>query len=414
MIEGNRSGKHCAWIALCTWISLSALLPACVVVGLATGCGAPAAPQPPTLNLPQPVRDLAATRAGDSVHLTFSVPQKTTDKLPVRGAMTARLCRAVESGPCQSAVTLTIPAQQKSFSMDDTLPVELTQGSPRLLTYKLAVLNRAGKSGGDSAPVYTVAGMAPATVAGFTAMPQRKGIVLTWQGTDVPTGILGWVRFDRVRTSAPPPPAQPLSGSQTAETTPGHHRFAAGKAEEEPAEQVLRAPQTGAEHPGSAIDATAHTGNSYRYIAQRIYQVALGSRTIEIAGQPSAPVETEYRDVFPPPVPVGLVSAADSASKAIDLDWTPDVDPALAGYIVYRRAIGTRGAPERVSPAGKPVTTSSWSDASAAPGQRYAYSVSAIDLSGNESQRSAEVEDQWSGPGAEPNSQSTPQPDQHP
>ena len=122
-----------------------------------------------------------------------------------------------------------------------------------------------------------------------------------------------------------------------------------------------------------------------------------------MASQPSASVETAYRDVFPPPVPAGLVSAADSASRSIDLDWSPDVDSGLAGYIVYRRAIGTSESPQRISPAGKPVTISSWSDTTAAPGQRYAYSVSAVDLSGNESQRSTEVEDQWNAPSSQPN-----------
>jgi fibronectin type 3 domain-containing protein len=117
-------------------------------------------------------------------------------------------------------------------------------------------------------------------------------------------------------------------------------------------------------------------------------------------------------------VPTGLVSAADSASKAIDLDWTPDVDPALAGYIVYRRAAATNEAPQRISSAGKPVTSSTWSDATATPGQRYAYSVSAIDLAGNESQRSTEVQDelqdQWEAPNSQPQPQSTSPPNQHP
>lgn len=399
MIEGDRRGRHCTWVALSTWIALSsALLPGWLMAAFLVGCGAPAAPLPPTLNLPQPVRELAATRAGNTIHLTFSVPQKTTDKLPVRGEMTARLCRSVENGPCQPAAALAIPAQQKSFSMDDSLPSELTQGPPRLLTYKLSVLNRAGKSDGESAPVYAAAGSAPAAVASFTATPRRNGIVLSWQGMDLPAGATGWLRFDRVRTSAPPPQPEP------SQLGPGHRPFTGNKPE--PAEQVLRVLESGSPHPPSAIDATAHTGNSYRYIAQRIQQVTLGGRTIEIASSPSAPAETAYRDVFPPPVPTGLVSAADSASKAIDLDWTPDVDPALAGYIVYRRAIGTSQTPQRVSPPGKPITTSSWSDTTAAPGQRYAYSVTAIDLSGNESQRSPEVEDQWNAPNS--------QPDQHP
>jgi fibronectin type 3 domain-containing protein len=131
---------------------------------------------------------------------------------------------------------------------------------------------------------------------------------------------------------------------------------------------------------------------------------------MEIASEPSPPATTAYPDVFAPPMPVGLVSAADTTAKAIDLNWTPDVDPGLAGYIVYRRAVGTNEAPERISPAGKPVTISEWSDTTAVPGQRYAYSVSAIDVSGNESKRSTEVEDGWSAPPAQPASPTSPQP----
>ncbi len=103
-------------------------------------------------------------------------------------------------------------------------------------------------------------------------------------------------------------------------------------------------PETGSGRLSFAVDTTAHTGNSYRYVAQRIQQVTLGSRRLEVASSPALPVETAYRDVFPPPVPTGLVSAADTAAKAIDLDWTPDVDPGLAGYIIYRRAAGIESA----------------------------------------------------------------------
>jgi hypothetical protein len=300
--------------------------------------------------------------------------------------------------------------------MDDNLPPQLTQGPARLLAYKLSVLNRAGKSGEESPPVYVAAGAAPATVTGFTAMPRRNGIVLSWQGIDPPAGAPAWVRFDRVRTSGPPSQPQSAQQPQTAQTSAAHDHLTGRKPEAEPAEQILRIAESPGSagsaggHPSSAIDATAHTGNSYRYIAQRIYQIPVDGRVLEMASQPSVPVETAYRDVFPPPVPVGLVSAADSSAKSIDLDWTPDVDPGLAGYIVYRRTVGASEAPQRISPPGKPIPISSWNDTTATPGQRYAYSVSAIDLSGNESQRSAEVEDEWNAPGSPP----FPQPAQHP
>lgn len=360
----------------------SALFPVALLSGLIAGCGAPAAPLPPTLNLPQPVRDLAAHRTGDTVHLTFSVPQKTTDRLPVRGAITAKLCRSADSSSCQLVSTLAIPMQTKSASIDDPLPAELRDGPPRLLAYKVSLLNRAGKTEGESAAAYAVAGTAPMPVTGLSAAPRRKGIVLSWQGTENPAGV---VHFDRTRISTSPSHPEQKEGNA----------FMARKAPEEPAEQVLRVSESPSDRRFSVMDATAHTGCSYRYIAQRIKQVTLANHELEIASLPSAPIETEYRDIFPPLVPGGLVSAADSTSKAIDLNWTPDVDPSLAGYVVYRRPAGSNQVPERISPAGKPVVASSWSDTSALPGQRYAYSVSAIDISGNESQRSAEIEDQW-------------------
>jgi hypothetical protein len=402
MTQRDRTAKDCRWIAL-PFALLSA--------GLVNGCGAPAAPQPPTLTLPQPVNDLAAKRAGDAVHLTFSVPQKTTDKFPVRGAMTASLCRSVDSGSCQPAGTLTIPAQQKAASMDDHLPAELSQGQPRLLTYKVSILNHAAKSDGESAPGYAVSGPAPLPVTGLSATPRRNGILLSWQALNVPAGTIDWIRFDRTRISAPPPPAQPLASGRNPIT-------GSNKTAEEPAEQTLRVPETAVEHHPVAVDATAHTGSRYRYIAQRVQEITLANRTMEIDSLPSAPAETEYRDVFPPPVPTGLVSAADTTAKAIDLDWAPDVDPALAGYIVYRRAVANNETPQRISPTAKPLTTSNWSDATAVPGQRYAYSVSAIDLSGNESQRSAEVEDEWNTPSSQPDPQpsssTSSKPNQHP
>jgi hypothetical protein len=308
-----------------------------------------------------------------------------------------------------------LPQQQKSAAMDDSLPPDLTQGPPRLLTYKVLILNHAAKSYGESAPAYTAAGAAPPAIVGFTATPRRNGIVLSWQANDQAAIGPGWIRFDRTRTSATPTQPKPGGGRD-------RNPLTGGKPAEEPAEQILRLQESVTQHQASAIDTTAHTGNGYRYIAQRIEQVTVDGRSFEVASPPSAPAETTYRDVFPPPVPTGLVSAADTAAKAIDLDWTPDVDPGLAGYLVYRRAIGNgvgtavgngvggNAQPQRISPPGKPATTSTWSDTTAVPGQRYAYSVSAIDVSGNESQRSSEVEDQWNTPTPKPSSTTTPHP----
>jgi len=60
----------------------SAALRTALMAGLAaglllTGCGTQAAPQPPSLNLADRVTDLAATRSGSQVSLTWTMPKRT-------------------------------------------------------------------------------------------------------------------------------------------------------------------------------------------------------------------------------------------------------------------------------------------------------------------------------------------------
>src|SRR5437764_12536731 len=43
------------------------------------GCGTPGAPLPPSLHIPKPVDDLKAIRKGDTVTLTWTAPEDTTD-----------------------------------------------------------------------------------------------------------------------------------------------------------------------------------------------------------------------------------------------------------------------------------------------------------------------------------------------
>jgi hypothetical protein len=384
MKQGSGTGRRSKWLTLLG--DDLAWLPFFAAVALG-GCGAPAAPQPPTLNLPQPVRTLSAERVGDRVRVSFAVPEKTTDRLPIRGPVTARLCRSLGNAPCQPVATLPVDQQQKAATLEDRLPADLAQGPPRLLTYRLAVLNSAGKAAADSAPTFAAAGETPASVSGFAVTPLRRGIVLRWQPLDLPPGstpgIETWVTFHRTRTSAKPVPV--------AAKTP------ATQAPEEPAEQSLQVPETGSEQGesrqrGVALDATAHVGNSYRYTAQRVTQVTIEGHPLKISGAADGAVAIDYRDVFPPATPTGLVSAADTPSHAVDLSWTPISDPGLAGYTVYRRIAGS-GVPERITPPSKPIPVPAWRDTNITPGERYAYSVSAVDASGNESGRSAEVED---------------------
>jgi fibronectin type 3 domain-containing protein len=110
---------------------------------------------------------------------------------------------------------------------------------------------------------------------------------------------------------------------------------------------------------------------------------------VSIEGDDS-PVQTVFtKDIYPPGVPTGLqaVFSGPGQPPFIDLLWAPDTDADLAGYNVYRREEGTQ--PVKVNT--DLVKTPAFRDQNVAPGKTYRYSVSALDLRGNESARSEEA-----------------------
>jgi hypothetical protein len=135
-------------------------------------------------------------------------------------------------------------------------------------------------------------------------------------------------------------------------------------------------------------------GERYEYRAQRVSRVDVEGKTLELAGELSAPVDVEAKDVFPPEVPTGLAAVAtageNGAGPAIDLSWQAELDPALAGFVVYRRE--GDGEWKRVSPT-TPSIAPAFHDANVEPGHTYRYAVSAVDKNGRESARSAEAQE---------------------
>src|SRR5262249_45671273 len=115
------------------------------------GCGLPSAPQPPSLKLPEPVTDLTALRTGDQVHLHWTMPKRTTDKVILQGPQQAQICRKVEAGNCQTAGTQAFNPDSAADFIDH-LPPALTTGPPKLLIYTVDLVNHAGHSAGPSNP----------------------------------------------------------------------------------------------------------------------------------------------------------------------------------------------------------------------------------------------------------------------
>jgi bacillopeptidase F len=109
---------------------------------------------------------------------------------------------------------------------------------------------------------------------------------------------------------------------------------------------------------------------------------------IQVEGDNSPDVKVFAHDAFPPAVPSGLqaVFSGPGQKTFIDLRWAPVADVDLNGYNVYRHEDGS--ATEKAKLNAEPLKTPAYRDSSVISGKTYFYSVSAIDVRGNESAQS--------------------------
>jgi hypothetical protein len=263
------------------------------------------------------------------------------------------------------------PSQAADFSLP--LPAQLTSGAPRPVAFFVELQNHAGKTAGKSNVAMVATGAAPPAVTGFGAETRAEGVVLHWDKAPLEPGLVMRIHRDLVKAAAPSKPDENLGAAPTLQQT-----------------LEVNLDQADA---GMALDRGANLDRTWRYSAERVLHVEADQQTLEIAGTSSANITIDAKDVFPPPAPQGLAAVADAQAHAIDLSWMPDAETDLAGYVVDRRDVTSGATSERIS-GSKPVVGPAFSDTTAVPGHRYAYSVSAVDRDGNQSPRSEEVEEQ--------------------
>lgn len=355
-------------------LGLTAL--AAVLAAAMSGCGMEGAPQAPSLNLPDRVADLSASRTGNQVALTWTMPKRNTDRLLLKGEIAVRVCRReAANSACGTAGPDLLVAPGAAGSFTETLPPVLASGEPRPLGYFIELKNHNGRSAGLSNAAEVVAGEAPAQVDGLAADMRKDGVVLHWTPAKAEPSATA-VRLHRKLLT--PPTAKPHPGLL--------------EPEPEPVERNLLV-ESGS-RAGRALDKEIRFGQVYEYRAQRVARVTVDGQTVELAGPISAPVRVEAKDIFPPAVPAGLAAVAtvgeNGAETAIDLSWQPVTDSDLAGYAVYRRE--GEGSWQRISPA-QALAPPAFHDARVQAGHTYRYAVTAIDQNGHQSARSAEAEE---------------------
>lgn len=379
------------------------------------GCASPAPPRPPSLNLPEPVRDLTAERVGDRVLLRWTTPEKTTDHIPVKGAMTAEICR-ITPPATNCGATREMPVATGVITTWESLPAALTAEPASLLVFRIRILNANGHGAPSPAVAFVAGGAAPAPVAPLQASSARGGVQLTWSPENTPPARVTLERVTlnpdgSVALAAPhgagksgnenpaAPPAPPPHANQKQK----HSAAAPAAAPASPAAQEpvkLRSgddkndDKNGDKDAGGVVDTTAVRDTSYRYTAQRVRTVMLGGHELTLKSEVSSPVSLTMRDTFPPATPRDLAAAANpaAAKPSIDLSWTAVADTDLAGYLVYRQEISpTQGTFVQLTPT--PIAAPGFSDNAVVTGRRYAYHVTAVDQAGNQSPPSQNVQE---------------------
>ena len=348
------------------------LLVCLLIVGLC-GCGTPGAPLPPSLGIPKPPTDLKAVRKGDRVTLTWTTPVETTDgelmRKPGKMILTRTLPthgQPAEGSRIFTVAVLALPSALKDGQAAPAVAEDsLTDWVNRpddFAAYSVEARSRSGKSAGISNQVTVPLVPVPAAPQHLKADAAPQGIVVTWDQSWPPqnkTGLTARYAYRIFRRE---------EGSKAA--------------------KVVNEANMSTEAMAFA-DTTIEWQKHYEYWITPVTFWQNGGSKGEIEGEDSPVVSVFANDVFSPAVPAGLqaVSSGTPQQPFIDLTWTPNTEPDLAGYNVYRHA-GSE-APVKIN--AELVKTPAFQDAHVQPGTKYFYSVSAVDLRANESAKSAET-----------------------
>jgi len=306
---------------------------------LLSGCGYIGEPQYPLLNIPVPVKDLAAVQRGASIVYQFTLPELTTEGTGVKIGQVE--IRAGESSANQGewyGRSIRIEATPDANNhVRSEIPAAPWTG--KNLTFGVKVFGPSGRDAGWS-NMATISVIPPlAKPAAVKAEAVAEGVRVNWQG-----------------------PA-------------GQYRVLRRGESEKDYALLGNADAT------QFLDTKTDYGKQYSYIVQAVQKTGSG----DVESELSDPIEVTPVDMFAPAIPSGLNAIAAAAN--IELIWDRNTEPDLAGYRVYRSLAG--GPFEKIADIPE---SPSYSDSKLESGKQYRYTISAVDRSGNESKPSEPVE----------------------
>ena len=338
---------------------------ALICLALLAGCGSPGEPLPPSLELAEPVTDLHASRKGDQVTLTWTAPTRTTDGRNIRLRGYTEICRSLDAAnPCTTILSR-VPAPKVPSSAQRIYAERLAgtaQGPGASFFYAVRVVNSYGRAAGPSNIVPVPGAPTLSAPENFQAVLSAEGVKLSWDAVPLPQDVNGLYFLYRIYRQE--------TGSKTPEI-------------------AMELPMPDDPHP-NAVDHGFVWEHTYNYYATVVTIIPGANGTqLQVEGDNTPPVTVIAHDVFPPATPSGLqaVFSGPGQKPFIDLVWNADTDADLGGYDVYRREAGT--SPQKIN--SEVVKSPAFRDTNVVPGHEYFYSVSAVDVRGNESGRSEEA-----------------------
>jgi hypothetical protein len=344
-----------------------------------SSCGSPGDPRAPAPPVPVAVSDLAAQQSGESVQLTFRLPQTTVEGEPLEALPEVEIFRAFvpRTAPADQPVAAkqiyTVPASLVATYLregriefaDPIGPEDLARhaGGQAVYTVRTRASRRRASADSNIAAVriYPV----PQAIGDLAATVTAAAIELRWT-----------------------PPARSTSGTPL---SLGGYRIYRGElttaqpdAEQAPLTLLGIAPTA------DYRDTQFEFGKTYVYRVRSVAQYELDA----VESAPSNLVAVHAQDVFPPAPPQNLVvipvAAAGETPAHFELSWGISGETDLAGYNVYRVEAGASDTrPAKLNREWLPTPT--FRDMSVVAGRGYTYSVTAVDRSGNESAPSAAV-----------------------
>jgi len=349
------------------------------------GCGAPGDPIPPIPPVPEAVTDLTAQQSGDGVQLTFTLPGRSTlgEKLEqtpalevIRGVLRpdgspdSKSFRVVETVP-GALVSRYIQRGQVIF-IDPIAPGDPQLRAGQSLVYRVRTLISEKHPSPNSKDVSVQLYPVPAAVSSLTATLTEHGVELKWtppartSSGDAPVSVKEY----HIYRGEPNPAA--TAGPETRPLSPWKSPLL----------------QLGATQSTEYRDSGFDYGKTYVYVVRSAVESPAGV----LESSDSNQVDLTPKDTFPPAAPQGVVASVEpgvsAGAIAVEVSWSINVEPDLAGYRVYRsEKEGDRGAPLTADLLPSPA----YRDTNIQSGRSYWYTVTAVDRSGNESTPSPSV-----------------------